>query len=81
EHVKVVGILDQVVSKFGFLVTPVLAVIPHDVALTADPRELDCLFHVPLTFFNQPPSDYFHREGIRMPTWMYERFQIWGLTA
>jgi 8-oxo-dGTP pyrophosphatase MutT (NUDIX family) len=81
EYVQVVGMLDQVVSKFGFLVTPVLAVIPHDVALTADPRELDCLFHVPLAFFDQPPSGYFQRDGIRMPTWIFERFRIWGLTA
>ncbi|WP_221795414.1 NUDIX hydrolase [Oceanobacter mangrovi] len=80
-RVRVIGELDQVISKFGFLVTPVLAVIPHDVELVADSRELDCMFRVPLSFFSREPDEYFQRDGIVMPTWRYEKFRIWGLTA
>ncbi|MCY0966826.1 CoA pyrophosphatase [Parathalassolituus penaei] len=79
--VRVVGELDQIVSIHGFLVTPVLAVIPHDVRLVADPGELECLFMAPLALFRRPPDSYFRREGYCMPNYQYGDFRIWGLTA
>ena len=51
EGVVIIGELDQVISKYGFVVTPVLAVIPEQADLTPDPRELDSLFHVPVNRF------------------------------
>lgn len=79
--VSVVGELDQVISKFGFLVTPVLSVVPATVELVADDRELDSMFWVPLSFFQRTPDEYFQRDGIVMPTWRYQHYRIWGLTA
>jgi 8-oxo-dGTP pyrophosphatase MutT (NUDIX family) len=79
--VRVVGELDQVTSIHGFLVTPVLAVIPHNVRLTPDSRELECLFMVPLSFFRKPPESYFRRGSLSMPNYQYGDFRIWGLTA
>ncbi|MGB1092777.1 MAG: NUDIX hydrolase, partial [Oceanobacter sp.] len=65
--VAVVGCLDEVTSIHGFLVTPVLAVIDEDAQLSADPRELDCYFKVPLSLFQKPPTDYFERGKTRIP--------------
>ena len=79
--VSVVGELDQVISKFGFLVTPVLAVVPPDLEYVPDPRELDSIFSVPLSFFMGEPHEFFERDGITMPTWRYQHYRIWGLTA
>lgn len=79
--VRVIGELDQVVSIHGFLVTPVLAVIPADAPLAADPHELECLFKVPLSFFLQPPESYFRRGSLCMPNYHFGQFRIWGLTA
>lgn len=81
ESVAVVGELDQVTSKHGFLVTPVLSVIPTDVKLEADPGELSCYFKAPLALFHEPPNDYLQRGKVRLPSYRYEEFRIWGLTA
>lgn len=80
-QVTVVGQMDQVVSRFGYLVTPVLALIPADVELSANPDELDAVFRVPLEFFRQPPSSYFERGSVKIPSFDYDEFHIWGLTA
>lgn len=81
EGVTIVGELDQVISKHGFVVTPVLAVIPEHASLTPDPRELDALFHVPVSRFLEAPDEYFRRSSWVMPTYLYEDYRIWGLTA
>jgi len=81
DGVTVVGELDQVISKHGFVVTPVLAVIPEQAALIPDPREIDSLFHVPVSRFLEPPDDYFRRSTWVMPTYLYDDYRIWGLTA
>jgi 8-oxo-dGTP pyrophosphatase MutT (NUDIX family) len=80
-QVQVVGQLSQVVSRFGYLVTPVLAIIPPDVTFVANPDELDAVFSVPLDYFRRKPSGYFERGTIRVPSYDYEGFHIWGLTS
>jgi 8-oxo-dGTP pyrophosphatase MutT (NUDIX family) len=79
--VIVLGELDQVVSRFGYLVTPVLALIPAGVTLVPNLDELDAVFKVPLAHFKQPPSRYFEMGNIRIPSYDFEGFYIWGLTA
>lgn len=80
-QVKVLGELDQVVSRFGYLVTPVLAIIPPGLEHIANPGELEAVFEVPLAHFRKAPSRYFERGSIRIPSYDYEGFHIWGLTA
>lgn len=81
EQVRIVGELDQVVSRFGYLVTPVLGIIPPDQQFVANPDELDAVFLVPLSHFRTEPSRYFERGSIRIPSYDYGDFHIWGLTA
>jgi len=69
------------VSRFGYLVTPVLALIPAEADLVANPDELDAVFRVPVEFFRQPPSSYFERGKVKIPSYDYDEFHIWGLTA
>lgn len=82
QYVKVIGSLDQVVSRFGYVVTPVVGLIPADTEFTANLDELDAIFKVPLRFFlESEPNDYFERGNISIPSFHYEGFRIWGLTA
>lgn len=81
EQVHIVGELDQVVSRFGYLVTPVLGIIQPHQSLVANKDELDAIFTVPLELFKQPPSGYFERGRYRVPSYDYQGFHIWGLTA
>lgn len=80
--VQVVGQLDQVVSRFGFLVTPILGIVPADVHLNDESQEIDSVFKVPLSFFLQGQPDQIDQFGsFRGPRWIYEGYTIWGLTA
>lgn len=80
-QVQVLGVMDQVVSRFGYLVTPVLGIIRPGLDHIASPDELDAVFEVPLDLFRQSPSKYFERGNIRIPSYDYDDFHIWGLTA
>lgn len=82
QQVRVIGPLDQVVSRFGYVVTPIVGLIPADAEFIANPDELDAIFKVPLRFFlESEPHDYFERGNISIPSFHYEGFRIWGLTA
>lgn len=80
-EVQVLGVMDQVVSRFGYLVTPVLGIIKPGLDHIASPDELDAVFEVPLDLFRQAPSKYFERGNIRIPSYDFDDFHIWGLTA
>tara|TARA_R110002167_G_scaffold6671_11_gene31411 strand:- start:10314 stop:10940 length:627 start_codon:yes stop_codon:yes gene_type:complete len=85
-EVRVVGALNQVVSKHGFLVTPYLGVISAKIELVPNPDELESLFRVPLRFLLDPQHlqlerlDFEGREA-HMPRYDYQGYVIWGLTA
>lgn len=82
ENVRVLGKLDQVFSRFGYIVTPVVGLVSAQQEYVANPDELDAVFKVPLNFFLQnEPDDYFQRGKFAIPTYHYEGFRIWGLTA
>jgi 8-oxo-dGTP pyrophosphatase MutT (NUDIX family) len=82
DHVNIVGELDQVVSLFGYLVTPIVGIIPAETQFVANLDELDAIFKVPLRFFlENEPSDYLKRGSILIPSYHYEGFRIWGLTS
>ncbi|MFY0701914.1 MAG: CoA pyrophosphatase [Bermanella sp.] len=80
--VQVVGTLNQVISRYGFLVTPVLAIVPEKVALSTDSHEIDAIFKVPLSFFLDGEPDQIDQFGnFKGPRWYFEDYTIWGLTA
>ncbi len=81
EEVNIVGELDQVVSLHGYVVTPVLGIIEPNMEFVANPDELDAIFQVPLSHFEKPPSSYFEHGSARIPSYDYEEFHIWGITA
>ncbi|GAA6133968.1 CoA pyrophosphatase [Oceaniserpentilla sp. 4NH20-0058] len=81
-EVDVIGTLDQVISRYGFLVTPVLAIVHKDAHINADSREIDSVFKVPLSFFTQGQPDQIDVFGrFKGPRWYFEDYTIWGLTA
>lgn len=86
EAVQVLGQLDPMVTRFGMKVTPVVGLVPDDIALTPNPLELDAVFKVPLEFFLKDQrlrTDIGTIGGhrVRVPCWQYEHYEIWGVTA
>ena len=87
EAVKVVGKMGQVLSRQGFVVTPVIGVVPTAVVNQLMPNlgELDRIFTVPLRFFvdTKPQMDALPlAEGVKqVPSFYYDEYRIWGMTA
>jgi 8-oxo-dGTP pyrophosphatase MutT (NUDIX family) len=91
ECVEVLGRMPVYTTVTKFMVTPVVALIPPDVALQPQPSEVAEIFEVPLAFLMNPASHHRHRfeangvqrEFLSMPWSSPEgrEYFIWGATA
>jgi 8-oxo-dGTP pyrophosphatase MutT (NUDIX family) len=84
--VEVLGTLDPYRTGTGFIVTPVVGVVPPGLPLRADPAEVDTLFHVPLAHVIDPANHVQESamwQGRQRHYWTirHDRFHIWGATA
>jgi 8-oxo-dGTP pyrophosphatase MutT (NUDIX family) len=83
---EIIGTVDRYHTITGYTVTPVLAVIPPNLPLVANPDEVSHIFEVPLTFLLDPANHAQQsldwkgnrRQFIEMH-WQGQR--IWGATA
>lgn len=86
DKVRVIGTSDLYTTGTGFDVTPVLGVVPPDVALTPHPGEVEAWFEPPLDLLLDPNAwktrTVFWQGRDRQYLEMnYEGFRIWGVTA
>ncbi|MCO4837787.1 MAG: CoA pyrophosphatase [Oceanospirillaceae bacterium] len=87
ESVAVVGRMGQVLSRHGFVVTPIVGVVPASVVSELIPNlgELDRIFTVPLQFIIDGPRvmDALPlADGVnQVPSFYYDDYRIWGMTA
>ncbi|HEX2794286.1 MAG TPA: CoA pyrophosphatase [Croceicoccus sp.] len=84
--VHVIGETDGYRTGTGFTVTPVLATIPPDLTLRANPAEVDEWFEVPLSFALDPANheqkEVFWRGAMRSYIeFHWDGHRIWGATA
>ena len=85
-HVEIVGRLDQYVTRTGFSISPVVALVTPPFEINPDPEEVDEVFEVPLSFLLDPANHQRHsrefegrtREFHAMP---FGDYYIWGATA
>lgn len=95
EAVEVLGSLPTYATGTGFIVTPVVALVDANFAVSADPLEVSEVFEVPLQFLANPRHHHHHsadwggrrREFISMH-WEHRgadgqprSYFIWGATA
>lgn len=81
QQVNVLGYSNPIVAKGGFIVTPVIGLVPKEVLLVPDGREMTSLFKVPLNFFIEKIPKIDRINGCYYPRWQYRQYSIWGLTA
>ncbi len=86
EHIEPVGRLDRYVTRTGFTVTPIVALIQSPFALTLDANEVDEAFEVPLAFILDPANqqrDSYEYQGVMRHFYVfaYGERRIWGATA
>lgn len=84
--VNILGTLDPYRTGTGFLVTPVVGVVPPGLALQGHPDEVDEVFHVPLAHALDPSnhirqSGQWQGETRHYWTIQHDRHVIWGATA
>lgn len=85
-QVEVLGTLGALVSRFGLRVTPVVGLVPPALPLVPSEAEIAHVFEVPLAFFRDDPRELTHRidylgQSWYVPSYTYDGFRIWGLTA
>ncbi len=86
DRVRVIGTSDLYHTGTGFLVTPVVGVVPPGLALTPNPQEVEAWFEAPLAVLLDPASwttnEVFWRGATRRYLEMeWQGFRIWGVTA
>jgi 8-oxo-dGTP pyrophosphatase MutT (NUDIX family) len=86
EAVRVVGTSDVYHTGTGFIVTPVLGVVPPGLDLQPDPIEVADWFEAPLSLLLDPASwttnEVFWRGATRRYLELdWQGFRIWGVTA
>jgi 8-oxo-dGTP pyrophosphatase MutT (NUDIX family) len=84
--VRVVGILDDLPTPTGFVITPIVGIIEELPVLVTNVAEVAEVFHVPLSFFAAPSagrSEQREFKGKQHEVWFYEydAHTIWGVTA
>jgi 8-oxo-dGTP pyrophosphatase MutT (NUDIX family) len=84
--VQVIGTTDLYHTGTGFIVTPVVGVVPPGLDLTPNPAEVDAWFTAPLALLLDPDSWTTHEAYWRGSTRRYlelewQGFRIWGVTA
>ncbi len=85
-QVRIIGALDDYKTSSGFHITPVLAVVPADITITPDPREVDSWFEPPLAFLLEPANRTLHQalwQGHMREYYeiMWQGHRVWGVTA
>ncbi|WP_420137152.1 CoA pyrophosphatase [Sphingomonas sp.] len=86
ERVTIVGTSDTYRVGTGFVVTPVIGVIPPDLALAPQEAEVAAVFETPLSFLLEPgnhslQSVMWEGRERRFHEILWEDRRIWGATA
>lgn len=86
EAVRVIGTSDVYHTGTGFIVTPVVGVVPPGLDLRPNPTEVEACFEAPLSMLLDPASwtanEVFWRGANRRYLELeWQGFRIWGVTA
>ncbi|MDH4070000.1 MAG: CoA pyrophosphatase [Ignavibacteria bacterium] len=84
--VTTLGLLDDIATPIGFIITPVVGILDDLPVLTLSEVEVAEVFLTPLSFFADPGNGtvkYREAGGRRYEVWSYDtgRHVIWGATA
>lgn len=86
ERVEILGRLPEYHTRTGFRVTPVIGLIQPPLELTPDPREVESVFEVPLSFLLDPANRQrrtreLQGKSVGFYVFEYQGHMIWGATA
>jgi 8-oxo-dGTP pyrophosphatase MutT (NUDIX family) len=84
--VEIVGRMDDYVTGTGYIITPVLGLIPHGAAYRASPDEVEAVFEFPFSTLLDPDAPRRQKQHVRGRwreywVWPHPEYFIWGATA
>lgn len=84
--IEVLGSLGEYRTRTGYRVSPIVALVAPPLELRLDPREVEEVFEVPLSFLLDPVNHQrrtrvFQGRAVRFTAMPYGRHYIWGATA
>ena len=85
-QVTVLGPLSDFLTGTGFKITPVVGLIPPELAFDLSPHEVEAVFELPLSVLLDPDAPQLRRrevQGRRRDFWVWPHPEhyIWGATA
>ncbi len=86
KHIEVIGILDDLSTPTGFIITPAVGCLQKKPRLMLNTSEVAEVFSAPLSFFLDEKNGRWEkreRNGSQTRVWFYqyEKYLIWGATA
>ena len=84
--VEIIGRLDDFIVGTGFHISPVVALVPKNVALRPNPDEVQAIFCLPFATLLDPAQParrhaYWRGHHSEFWVWPHEQHIIWGATA
>ena len=86
DAVEIVGMLDDLPTVTGFVVTPIVGLLSHPIPYRLNPSEVAAVIEVPISFLRDSDNLWVEEReyGGRLYDvlcWEYESHVIWGATA
>jgi 8-oxo-dGTP pyrophosphatase MutT (NUDIX family) len=86
--VNILGLMGSIATMTNYLITPVVAIIPHPYHFIPSPHEVQRIFSIPFSWLNDP-AHHFEKErtfpdGTISPVIYfdeYDRELLWGISA
>ena len=85
-HVEIVGRMDDYVTGTGYIITPVLGLLPSGLTFQPSPHEVEEVFEFPFSVLLDPDAPKRQRQHVRGQwreywVWPHPTHFIWGATA
>jgi len=86
DRVEIVGRMDDYVTGTGFIITPVIGLLPADVQVHPSPDEVGAVFEFPFSVLLDPDAPRRQKQHVRGRwreywVWPHPDHFIWGATA
>jgi 8-oxo-dGTP pyrophosphatase MutT (NUDIX family) len=85
-RVEIVGRMDEYVTGTGFIITPVIGLLPPGLHLRPSPDEVEAVFEFPFSALLDPATPRRQKQHVRGQwreywVWPHPEYFIWGATA
>jgi 8-oxo-dGTP pyrophosphatase MutT (NUDIX family) len=85
-RVEIVGRMDEYVTGTGFVITPVIGLLPPGLRLRPSPDEVEAVFEFPFSALLDPATPRRQKQHVRGQwreywVWPHPEYFIWGATA